>query len=88
MVEKGAKELTDLNKEAVSQIKDLPSSGIVEIKAHVTLTDSKPKIEILEKNVTSDPVIIPLPERKDNLGEPSLKEEQINYSSGNTLDQN
>jgi hypothetical protein len=88
MVEKQVKELDDLNKEAVGQIQDLPSSGKVAIKAHVTLTDDKPRIEILEKNVTQDPVIVPIttPERDSNQGESSLREEPIDYRSGYTLE--
>lgn len=51
MVEQRVQELDDLNRQVVGQIKELPSDGQVDLKAHVIVQDGTPSVEILEKRV-------------------------------------
>lgn len=68
MVEQRVQELDDLNKQAVGQIKELPSHGQVDLKAHVILQNGTPSIEILEKQVTENATV---------------KHEPIGFKAGN-----
>lgn len=55
MVNKKVEELDKINKEALSQINDIPSQGKIDFKANVSVRDGKQLIEIIEKNIALRP---------------------------------
>lgn len=51
MVEKNIQELDRINKNAVSQIPELPRDGKIEIEADITYKGGEPSINILHKKI-------------------------------------
>lgn len=55
MVNKSIEELDTLNKEAVSQIEELPARGKVELKAKVSTRGGKRVVKIIDKKIQTPP---------------------------------
>ncbi|NOS77764.1 MAG: hypothetical protein HOP35_07435 [Nitrospira sp.] len=56
MVEEAVKELDELNKEAVRQISELPSSGKVELETTVTYQDGLPVFDFTSTRIPTEKI--------------------------------
>lgn len=59
MVEENVRELDELNRDAIRQIPELPSRGVVEVDAYVLYQKGFPVFEFTSKRI--------IPERKDEV---------------------
>lgn len=54
MIEENVRELDELNRDAIRQIPELPSSGVVEVDAYVLYQKGLPVFEFTSKRITPE----------------------------------